>query len=466
MDRKTARRYLRDPHRLSQPRPARDWRTRVDPLATIWLEAEPRLRVAPELEAKALFEHLLMIRPEQMQETQLRTFQRRVRQWRLEHGPTPEVIFPQVHRPGEVMQLDWTHAKELAISIAGHPLDHLLCQAVLPYSNWQWATRCQSESLLSLRAGLQAALFRLGKVPQLLQIDNSSAATHQISGTGKREFNPEFLSLVAHYGLTPRTIHVGCPNENGDVESHNGHLKRRLEQHLLLRGYRDFVSEAAYDQFVAEVLTKANGVRTTKVAEELAVMRELPPTRLCEYDEVECRVCSHSTIRVKRVAYSVPARFIGRRLRARVYEQHLEVYHGPERIAQIPRAPGRQAVIDYRHVIEALLRKPGAFARYHYREELFPSRTYRCAYDRLVADHGPGPGELEYLRLLKLTAELGSSAIEGLLGELLGVDTPPWRTATLRRTLCPPTHVELVAPAVDLSVYDALLHREEVAHVA
>jgi transposase len=465
MDRKTARKYLQNPVRWGQPRPARHWRTRADPLAAIWAEAEPRLRAAPELEAKALFEHLLMIRPEQMRETQLRTFQRRVRRWKLEHGPAPEVIFPQTHRPGEVMQVDWTHAKELEISIAGPPLDHLLCQAVLPYSNWQWATRCQSESLLSLRAGLQAALFRLGKVPQLLQIDNSSAATHQISGAGKRDFNPEFLSLVAHYGLTPRTIHVDCPNENGDVEAHNGHLKRRLEQHLLLRGFRDFASEAAYDQFVAEVLTKANGPRATKVAEELAVMRALPPTRLCEYAEVDCQVCSHSTIRVKRVAYSVPARFIGRRLRVRVYEQHLEVYHGAEQIAKIGRVPGRQAVIDYRHVIQALLRKPGAFARYHYREELFPSSTYRRAYDRLVQDHGPRPGELEYLRLLKLTAELGASAVEGLLGELLGPDTPPWRAATLRGTLCPPSRVELVEPLVDLSVYDAFL-REEVAHVA
>ncbi len=133
MDRKTARKYLRHPERWGEPRPARDWRTRGDPLAAIWQEAEPRLRVAPELEAKALFEHLLMLRPEQLRETQLRTFQRRVRQWKLEHGPAPEVIFPQTHRPGEVMQLDWTHAKELAISIAGHPLDHLLCQAVLPY---------------------------------------------------------------------------------------------------------------------------------------------------------------------------------------------------------------------------------------------------------------------------------------------------------------------------------------------
>jgi len=109
---------------------------------------------------------------------------------------------------------------------------------------------------------MQAGLFRLGKVPKLLQIDNSSADTHQISGEGKRDFNPEFLSLAEHYGLAVRTIHVGCPNQNGDVESHKGQLKRRLEQHLGLRGYRDFATELAYDEFVVEVLTKANGPRT------------------------------------------------------------------------------------------------------------------------------------------------------------------------------------------------------------
>ncbi len=465
MDRKTARKYLADPARLDRPRPARTWRTRTDPLSAVWPEAERCLAAAPELEAKALFEHLAMRYPAQVSEGQLRTFQRRVRQWRLAQGPAPEVIFPQTHRPGEVLQLDWTHARELGVTIAGQPLDHRLCQAVLPYSNWQWATRCQSESWLSLRAGLQAALFRLGKVPKVLQTDNSSAATHPISGEGKREFNPEFLSLVAHYGLQPRTIHVGAPNENGDVESHHRHLKRRLEQHLLLRGSRDFASEAAYDQFLAAVLNQANGRRAARVAEELAVMGQLPPARLGEYDEVECRVSSHSTIRVRRVAYSVPARFIGRRLRARVYEQHVEVYHGAEAVVQVPRRPGRAAVIDYRHVIEALLRKPGAFARYHYREELFPSATYRRAYDRLVQDHGVRPGELEYLRLLKLTAELGIQAVEGLLGELVAPQAGPWRTASLRSLLCPPPCVAVAEPTVDLSWYDTLL-TAEVAHVA
>lgn len=465
MDRKTARKYLAEPERLDRPRPARTWRTRTDPLAEVWAEAERRLAAAPELEAKALFEPWQRLFPEPVREGQLRTFQRRVRPWRLAHGAAPEVIFPQTHPPGEVLQLDWTHAQELGVTIAGQPLDHRLCQAVLPYSNWQWATRCQSESWLSLRTGLQAALFRLGKVTKVLQTDNRSAATHAISGEGKREFHPEFRSLVAHYGLDPRTIHLESPNENGDVESPNRHLKRRLEQPLLLRGSRDFASEAAYDGFLAAVLNRANGRRAAQVTEELAVMGELPPTRLCEYDEVECRVSSHSTIRVRRVADSVPARFIGRRRRARVDEQHLEIYHGAEPIAQLPRPPGRRAVIDYRPVIEALRRKPGAFARYHYREELFPSRTYRRAYDRLVRDHGARPGELEYLRLLKLTAELGINAVEGLLGELLGPQAGPWRTASLRRTLCPPPHMEVAEPTVDLSWYDPLL-TPEVAHVA
>ena len=279
---KPARKYVRAGKERLAARGPRTWRTCPDPLAAVWPRAEEYLRAAPELEAKALFEHLLVGHEVVLAEGQLRTFQRRVRQWRLEHGAEPEVIFAQEHRPGEVMQVDWTHAKELGVSIAGQPLDHRLCHAVLPYSNWQWAPRCQSESMLSVRQGLPAAWHRLGKVPERWQIDNRSAATHQISAGGKREFNAEFRSLVEHYGLVPRTIGIQCPNQNGDVEAHNGHLKRRLTQHLLLRGSRDFKSEADYDAFIADVLVRANRRRREQLLEELALMRELPPTRLCE----------------------------------------------------------------------------------------------------------------------------------------------------------------------------------------
>jgi hypothetical protein len=141
--------------------------------------------------------------------------------------------------------LTLNEAKTRTLDVRRRPLEHLLCHVVLPYSNWSWATRCQSESLLSLRHGLQEALHQLGRAPERLQMDNSSAATHRI-GTGGREFNRDFLALTEHYGLKPQTIGIRKPHENGDVESRNGHLKRRLKQHLLLRGCRDFEAAEAY----------------------------------------------------------------------------------------------------------------------------------------------------------------------------------------------------------------------------
>jgi hypothetical protein len=478
MDRKTARKYLRKSGESPKELQVKHtWRTRRDPLAQIWVQARQMLEDAPDLEAKTVFEYLLHWTDCGLQESHLRTFQRRVKQWRLCHGPDKEVFFPQVKVPGQVMQLDWTHAAELGVSIQGRDHDHLLCHAVLLYSNWQWATRCHSESLLSLRQGLQGSLFALGKAPKILQIDNSSAATHQIGAEPGRAFNTEFLSVLEHYGIEARTINVGCPNENGTVESQNGHLKRRLKQHLILRGSRDFASEAQYDQFLHDVLERANAARTEKVAHELKEMKDLPPTRLSEYDEVCCRVQSNSMIRVKKVGYSVPARLIGSQVKVEIYEATLKIYTGRELLMTLPRVRGdRGAVIDYRHVIDHLLRKPGAFANYRYREELFPSLTYRRAYDRLIEDHGQRRGELEYLHLLKLTAD--SSIGIPLAMSINGVESPlelhlaeggSFRVERLRRFLGmePQVEVEEMAMNVDLNSYDLLLeHQPEVRDVA
>ena len=267
----TARKYLEAVQPPAELQAQHLWRTRPDPVAGIWEQAEQMLSQAPELEAKELFEYLCgMCGPEAgVPDTALRTFQRRVLAWRLQHGPDKEVFFAQEHLPGKMMQLDWTNANELGVTIAGRLLEHLLCHSVLPYSNWEWANRCPSESLLSLRHGLQESLHQLGVAPERLQIDNRSAATHRV-GSGGREFNPDFLSLVQHYGMKPQTIGIDCPEQNGDVESQNGHLKRRLKQHLLLRGYRDFATVEAYDAFVVKVLHKANDTRRTRLAGQSA----------------------------------------------------------------------------------------------------------------------------------------------------------------------------------------------------
>ena len=298
----------------------------------------------------------------------------------------------------------------------------------------------------------------------MVQIDNSSAATHQLHRDGsERGFNPDFLALVEHFGLEVRTINVACPNENGDVESLHGHLKRRIAQHLLLRGSADFASEAAYDAFLAEVFTSANGARTEKVAEELKVLRALPATLLPEYEEWEVRVSNRSFVRVKNVSYSVPARLIGHRVRVHVTEKEVRVYAAGEAVCTLPRAFGQQpAVIDFRHVIQQLVRKPGAFAGYRYRQALFPNAAWCQVYDLWAEQLGSPRADKQYLHLLKLAADHTQSAVETALEPLLRSGASFGLEQVRQRLPLPEgATVELAVPVVDLSVYDQLLEREK-----
>jgi len=468
MDRHTARKYIEAGQCPAQLQVKHTWRTRPDPLARIWDEVTRMLREAPELESKTLFEHFLARPGSGLEPGHMRTFYRRVRHWRATQGPEREVFFAQERQPGQLLQLDWTYARELRVTIQGQLLDHLFCHCVLPYSDWQWATRCVSESFLSLVSGLQATFQELGKSPGMLGTDHSSAATHELEQRPGRPrgYNADYLELCTHYDLTPLTINVGCPHEQGDVESQNRHLKRRLEQHLLLRGSRDFVLVEEYDEFVRGVLRAANAKRQKRLAEELASMRPLPSTRLAEYREFEPVVSSQSLIRVNKHTYSVPSRLIGHTLRVEQHEAQLRVYLGREFLFELPRLRGdRGSVVDFRHVIGALLRKPGAFIHYRPREALYPSAVYRAAYDRLVADHGERPGVIEYLHVLKLAADQSVAAVEAVLQKQLVV-AGKWRAAQVREQLVPAAKkiIALSALTPDLKAYDALLNGE-VAHV-
>lgn len=344
------------------------------------------------------------------------------------------------------MQMGWTHATELGVIINNTPHAHLLCHVVLPHSNWECATRCQSESLLSLRHGLQEALHRLGKVPHELRVGNSSSATHRIGGRDGGDFNPKLVSICTHYGLEPRIIQVDSTEGSDDVELSKRYLKLRLTQQLLLRGSREFSSENAYDQFLKEVSNRSNDGRQAHLADELANMKPLPPTRLPEYDEVYCTVGWASTIRVKKVGYSVPARLIGTELKVEIYEHELKLYSGCELLLTLPRQCGDRGVrLDYRHVIDHLLREPVAFERYRYRVQLFLSPVFRTAHEQLVLAHGASRGGVEYLRLLKLASEVGEADVEFMLSEFTCPPYPPWSVDQLRQWL-QPRPVAHVAP--------------------
>jgi hypothetical protein len=464
--RNTAAKYLKAGKLSSEMRKPRTWRTRADPFGGDWAGIEAMLREAPSLEAKTIFEALAAGKPEAYGEGQLRTLQRRIRAWRAQEGPPKEVFFAQEHRPGESMQTDFTWATELGITIAGEAFGHMLCHEVLPYSNWEWATVCRSESLSAIRRGVQAAVFRLGKVPCFHQTDNSTAATHDLA-TGKRGFNREYRDLIEHLGMTPRTTEVGAKEQNGDVEASNGALKRRLEQHLLVRRSRDFETVEAYEAWLWDVLEKANRLRTRRLAEDLDAMKPLVVARLPEYTEEDATVTTWGTIRVKKNAYSVPSRLVGEVVRVRVHDDRLEVFYRGQHQVTLERLTGRNGHhVDYRDVIWSLVRKPGAFARYKYRDDLFPTATFRAAYDALCAAPHRGIGaDVDYLRILHLAASTMESEVEAALELLLSEGTVP--TPDQAKALVLPRRVEgpvdMPALTVDLAGYDALLQAVEVA---
>jgi hypothetical protein len=460
MDRKTGRKYWalgEMPSRLIGPR---TWRTREDPFTEEdWAEVVDRLSEAPELEAKALFEDLLARRPDRYHEGHVRTFQRRVKQWRAEHGPPREIFFAQEHRPGEAMQTDFTWGSELGVTIEGAAFPHMLCHPVLPYSNWEWVTVCRSESMMSLRRGVQEAVFRLGRVAEFHQTDNSTGATHDLR-TGKRGFNEQYLALMRHLGMKPRTIAVGKKEQNGDDEAAHGAFKRRARQHLLLRGSVDFETVASYEDWLQGIAEKANAGRQKRLVEELAVMRPLLVSRLADYSEERVPVSKEGTIRVRENTYSVPARLRGEEVRVRVHDDRLEVYYGGAHQFTTERLLGHHRHrIDYRHVIWSLVRKPGAFARYRYREDLYPTEVFRRVYDRLRDSlETERRADIEYLRILHLAASTMEAEVEVALKGLLDEGLVP--SVERVKVLVVPTRPELPemsVPEVDLMGYDALI---------
>jgi hypothetical protein len=469
MCRQTASKFLHSAKMPSELKTSHDWRTRPDPFVDYWPEVETKLEDAPELEATTLFDWLCREHPGMFQEGQLRTLQRRIHDWRALRGPEREIFFPQVHRPGENMQLDFTSMNALGITINATPYPHLFCHCVLTYSNWEWGEPCQSESLLAIRHGFQSSIFRLGRTPATLCTDSSSAATHTLGAlpseeailAGKRAFNHRYLDMLRHFGIKPRVITLGRPNENGDVESLNGAFKKRVRQYLLLRGSTDFPSLADYTQFLHGILEAANTLRQARLDEERAVMPPLTASRLCAFEEERMRVGPSGTVRVLENTYSVPSRLRGEWVTVRVHVDHIEIYYRNQLQMQEERLLGRgHARINYRHMIGSLSRKPGALRNYRYREEMFPTPRFRMTYDLLCETCSERTADIEYVRILSLAANTRESAVDEALACLLDAGRVP-RIASIEELMPrPQPHIPaLQLPLPDLKAYDAVLGR-------
>ena len=456
---RTVRKYERASRLPSELRSPRTHVTRPNPFAEEWPWVCEQLAGDPALQATTLFALLCERSPGRYQAIQLRTLQRHIAAWRARHGPPQEVVFPQVHRPGERAQSDFTHMTDLAVTIAGVPFPHLAFHLVLTYSNMEAVRICRSESFEALAEGLEAALWQLGGVPQQHRTDHLSAAIRPLDQDGRAAATERYAALLRHYGMVATTNNAGVAHENGDVEQAHHRFKQAVDQALRVRGERDFPTRAAYGHFLQDLVRRRNLTRQARFADEQALLRPLPAAPLHPCQEIRATVTRFSTIQVLRNTYSVPSRLIGTAVLVRVRAETLELYRGTAPLLTLPRLPGQhQQRIDYRHLSWSLARKPGAFAQYRYRDELFPTLAFRRAYDLLVGAT-PQRADREYVRLLHLAASTSEAEVEAALLLLLEQATAP--LFELVRALVQPTGGRavpaLTAPVLDFQVYDQLL---------
>lgn len=381
-------RRIDDAQALPSQREPRAWRTRPDPFRGVWeSEIVPMLEAAPGLTAMTLLEELQRRYPGQFEVALLRTLQRRVRAWNALHGGEREVFFAQAHPPGRLGLSDFTHATALQVTIAGAALIHMLYQFALAFSGWRYVELVLGgESFVALSSGLQNAVWMMGGVPEEHRTDSLSAA---YNNSAEHELlTKRYEGLCVDYGMRPSRNNLGVSHENGSIESRQGSLKHTMDQALLLRGHRDFPDLDAYRRFVVETFARLNARVARKFTIERGLLKALPVRRSTDFEEVDARVTKYSTMTVKKVLYTAPSRLVGQRLKVRVYSDKLEGWLGNVCVLELRRGQpdatsGRGKVVDYRHLLPALKRKPGALARSALRDELFPRTEYRLMWVQL-----------------------------------------------------------------------------------
>ena len=385
----TAYRIDKDPRLPSQRKAPRE-RRRPDPLGDIFkAEVVPMLQASPGLRSVAIFEEMIRRHPE-LGGGIRRTLERRIRSWRAIHGAEREIIFRQVHEPGRMGLSDFTDMGDAGITIAGAALDHRLYHFRLAYSGFEHAhVVLGGESFVALAEGLQNALWSLGGVPREHRTDSLSAAFRNLDTQACTDLTRRYDEFCHHYGMTPSRNNTGIAHENGAIEGPHGHLKRAIQDALLMRGSADFADLAAYRGFIDEIVSRRNVRNAKRIDLERAELQPLPGQRTSDYEEVGVRVTSSGGFTLRKVFYTVPSRLIGHRLRVRLFDDRLDLFIGGTPLMTLtrgrPHASGKHdQVVDYRHVIHSLRRKPMALLSLVYRDQLFPRDAYRRTFDALL----------------------------------------------------------------------------------
>lgn len=403
-------------HYTNQPKQPRTYKTRKSQIDTIWdADLCNMLKLNPELQPKTLLIYLQRTYTDNSNnpiygDDVLRTLQRKVANWQALYGKAKKVFFPQVHAPGIQALSDFTHMDRSEILINGVTFKHMLYHFRLIYSKWSYVKVIQTgESFQALSEGLQEALIMLGGSPQEHRTDSLSAAFKNLTPDEKQDITERYEELCAHYKMMPTRNNKGESHENGSVESSHGHLKNRIAQELILRGNNEFDSVTSYESWIQEIVLNSNRRNSKNFAAEKAALQSLPSHKTADYDVASVKVSNLSMMVIKNMTYSMPSRLAGHTLTVHIYQSTIDCYLGGNKIIALERQYNvkkqSRYVINYQHIIHALIKKPRAFRYCKYRDEILPNSTYKRIWEHLDATESRDCAPKIMLRILKLASD-------------------------------------------------------------
>ncbi len=370
--------------KITGERKKHTWKTRKDPFEKVWDHfILPLLEKHPNLLPITILEKLQEEFPGEYPDKLLRTLQRRVKKFKILHGPSKEVIFNQEHTPGRVGISDFTKLKGIVVTVNNQEFPHLLYHFRLCYSGWSFLKVVRGgESYTALAEGLQEALWRLGGSPEEHRTDSLSAAFKNKNADACKDSTKNYEEFCKHYNMIPTRNNRGKGHENGSIESPHGHIKRRIEQAFILRGSFDFNDDNEYDAFIDKIATNHNRRNAKEVDFERKYLQKLPKYKTTDFIERVVKVHSSSTVEIKKITYSVPSKLCGETLRAHIYQDRIELYFGAQKIITLKRVYNKKQakenkVIDYRHLIHSLHKKPQAFRYSQIRDSILPNDKFR-----------------------------------------------------------------------------------------
>lgn len=450
IDPKTARKYIKAKGKVEEKK--RVHRTHKDTFEKRWPEIEAKLKITPGLQTPTILNFLIELYPTEFSLKNERSLFRRIKLWRVQHCDKNKIIFRQELFPGRQSQSDWTNMNKLKVTINGKQFNHLLFHYMLTYSRVESIMICFSESLETLTRGYEQGITETGGVAAEHRTDNLTAATQQMGND--RVFTERWSAVLKHYDAQPSRNNPGVSNENGSIEKSHHLLKNAIDQHLMLRQSRDFKTLEDYQAFLDKIIAKRNFPRKARIAEELKMLRPLPEKRFNETILLQGRVTTDSLIQILSVTYSVPSRMIGLWLKIIVSRDKIELDYGGTILHTLPRLEAG-VFIDYRHIIDGLVKKPGAFESYQHRAHLYPNVTFRRVHD-VLRESGSAYCNKRYLELLQLAKMYGEQDVTLALELLMETNIVPLKKEVLsiveaRKT---PQTVTVIQP--NLGDYDQL----------